>query len=141
MPSLSRNLPSMRIISPKDAVFEKIESSLAAAKDTSQLEVLAGIDCDDEDLDNQRELGDEDPIATIELIVQWLPDSGEGILDWFYVRVSGMDADPPEVEHGGALLAFNCKGEEPDLDTLITHATDALNQSVDWAEFELEEDV
>ncbi len=130
----------MRIITPKDAVFEKIESVLASRKDDTQLEVLAGIDCDEEDLNNQHELGEEDPIATIELIVQWLPETGEGLLDWFYVRVSGMDEDPPAVEHGGALLAFNAQGEEPDLDTLIEHAVARLNQSIAWAEFELDED-
>ncbi|MCP5534915.1 MAG: hypothetical protein H7A51_01640 [Akkermansiaceae bacterium] len=130
----------MRIISTKDAVYPKIEESLAARKDDTQLEVLAGIDCDDEDLANQREAGDDDPIATIELIVQWLPETGEGILDWFFVRESGIDDDPPEVEHGGPLLAFNSQGEEPDLDQLIDEAVAALNESVTWAEFELEED-
>ena len=130
----------MRIISTKDAVYPKIEESLAARKDDTQLEVLAGIDCDDEDLANQREAGDDDPIATIELIVQWLPETGEGILDWFFVRESGIDDDPPEVEHGGPLLAFNSQGEEPDLDQLIDEAVAALNDSVTWAEFELEED-
>ena len=131
----------MRIISPKDVVFQKIESSLDERKDETLLEVLAGIDCDDQDMANQRELGDEDPIATIELIVQWLPESGEGILDWFYVRLSGIDDDPPAVEHGGPLLGFNCEGHEPDLDMLIEHAVTALNASIEWAEFELEEDV
>lgn len=131
----------MRIISPKDAVFQKIESSLGDHKDETQLEVIAGIDCDEEDMDNQRELGDEDPVATIELIVQWLPDTGEGILDWFYVRLSGINNDPPDVEHGGPLLAFNCEGQEPDLDLLIHDSVAALNESVGWAEFELEEDV
>ncbi len=131
----------MRIISPKDAVFQKIESSLGDHKDETQLEVIAGIDCDEEDMANQRELGDEDPVATIELIVQWLPKTGEGILDWFYVRISGINNDPPEVEHGGPLLAFNSEGEEPDLDLLIHDSVAALNESVGWAEFELEEDV
>lgn len=131
----------MRIISPKDVVFQKIESSLDERKDETLLEVLAGIDCDDQDMANQRELGDEDPIATIELIVQWLPESGEGVLDWFYVRLSGIDDDPPAVEHGGPLLGFNCEGQEPDLDMLIEHAVTALNASIEWAEFELEEDV
>ena len=131
----------MRIISPKDAVFQKIESSLSEHKGDTCLEVLAGIDCDEQDMGTQRELGDEDPIATIELIVQWLPQTGEGILDWFFVRLSGVDTDPPEVEHGGALLAFNCEGQEPDLDLLIDNSVAALNESVDWAEFELEEDV
>jgi hypothetical protein len=131
----------MRIISPKDAVFQKIESSLGDHKDDTQLEVIAGIDCDEEDMANQRELGDEDPVATIELIVQWLPSTGEGILDWFYVRISGIDNDPPAVEHGGPLLAFNCEGKEPDLDLLIHDSVEALNESVGWAEFELEEDV
>ena len=131
----------MRIISPKDAVFQKIESSLSEHKGDTCLEVLAGIDCDEKDMGTQRELGDEDPIATIELIVQWLPQTGEGILDWFFVRLSGVDTDPPEVEHGGALLAFNCEGQEPDLDLLIDNSVAALNDSVDWAEVELEEDV
>ncbi len=131
----------MRIISPKDAVFQKIESSLGDHKDDTQLEVIAGIDCDEEDMANQRELGDEDPVATIELIVQWLPATGEGILDWFYVRNSGINNDPPAVEHGGPLLAFNCEGKEPDLDLLIHDSVAALNESVGWAEFELEEDV
>lgn len=131
----------MRIISPKDAVFGKIESSLGEHKDDTRLEVLAGIDCDEQDMATQRELGDEDPVASIELIVQWLPQTGEGILDWFFVRLSGVDQDPPEVEHGGPLLAFNCEGREPDLDLLIDNSVAALNESVDWAEFELEEDV
>lgn len=130
----------MRIISTKDAVFPKIEESLGNRKDDTQLEVLAGIDCDEEDLANQNDAGDEDPIATIELIVQWLPETGEGILDWFFVRVSGIDADPPAVEHGGSLLAFNSEGEEPDLDQLIDGAVTALNETVSWAEFELEEE-
>ncbi len=130
----------MRIIPIKDAVFEKIEDALSERQEETQLEVLAGIDCDEQDLANQNELGDEDPIATIELIVQWLPDTGEGVLDWFFVRVSGMEANPPEVQHGGPLLGFNCQGEEPDLDALIQGAVDALNQAVEWAEFELDED-
>lgn len=131
----------MRIITPKDAVFQKIEASLGEQKDDTQLEVLAGIDCDEEDMANQRELGDDDPVATIELIVQWLPKTGEGILDWFFVRLSGIDQDPPAIEHGGALLGFNSEGQEPDLDALIDGAVNALNESVSWAEFELEEDV
>jgi hypothetical protein len=130
----------MRIITPNDAVFQKIEASLGEHKDDTQLEVLAGIDCDEEDMANQRELGDEDPVATIELIVQWLPTTSEGILDWFFVRLSGIDSDPPAIEHGGPLLGFNCEGKEPDLDTLIDGAVTALNESVSWAEFELEED-
>ena len=130
----------MRIIPIKDAVFEKIEDALSERQEETQLEVLAGIDCDEQDLANQNELGDEDPIATIELIVQWLPDTGEGVLDWFFVRVSGMEANPPEVQHGGPLLGFNCQGEEPDLDALIQGAVDALNLAVEWAEFELDED-
>ncbi len=130
----------MRIISIKDAVFQKIEASLDARKEDTQLEALAGIDCDQEDMANQRELGDEDPVVTIELIVQWLPDSGEGILDWFQVRESNAEKDPPTVEHGGPLLAFNSEGKEPDLDLLIDNAVKELNESITWAEFELEED-
>ncbi|BDS08342.1 hypothetical protein NT6N_33820 [Oceaniferula spumae] len=130
----------MRIISTKDAVFEKIENALSGRQEKTQLEALAGIDCDEQDLANQQELGDEDPVATIELIAQWLPDTGEGILDWFYVRVSGVDADPPQIEHGGPLLAFNSQGKAPDLDILIEDAVTALNETIEWAEFELEED-
>ena len=130
----------MRIISIKDAVFQKIEASLDARKEDTQLEALAGIDCDQEDMANQRELGDEDPVVTIELIVQWLPDSGEGILDWFQVRESNAEKDPPTVEHGGPLLAFNSEDKEPDLDLLIDNAVKELNESITWAEFELEED-
>ena len=130
----------MRIISTKDSVFEKIEDALSERQEDTQLEPLAGIDCDDQDIANQRELGDEDPIATIELIAQWIPDTGEGILDWFYVRVSGIDTDPPEIQHGGPLLAFNSGNTEPDLDQLIDGAVTALNKAIDWAEFELDED-
>ena len=136
----SSTVPPMRIIPTKDAVFEKIEDALSERQEETQLEVLAGIDCDKEDLANQSELGDEDPVATIELIVQWLPDTGEGVLDWFFVRVSGMETNPPDVQHGGPLLGFNCQGEEPDLDALIQNAVGALNQAVEWAEFELDED-
>ncbi|MBK1829143.1 hypothetical protein JIN77_00255 [Verrucomicrobiaceae bacterium R5-34] len=129
----------MRIIPTKDAVFEKIENSLGSQQENTQLETLAGIDCDEEDLENQRELGDEDPIVTIELIAQWLPETGEGILDWFYLRLSGAQADPPLIEHGGALLAFNTQGKAPDLDILIDDAVKSLNDSIEWAEFELDE--
>lgn len=130
----------MRIIPIKDSVFEKIEDALSERQEDTQLEPLAGIDCDEQDLAAQRELGDEDPIATIELIAQWIPDTGEGILDWFYVRESGIESDPPEIEHGGPLLGFNSQEAEPDLDQLIEGAVQALNQAVDWAEFELDED-
>ena len=130
----------MRIITNKDAVFPKIEEALEARKEETQIETLAGIDCDELDIANQEDLGEEDPIATIELIVQWLPDTGEGMIDWFFVRVSTISKDPPEVEHGGALLAFNSKDEEPDLDLLIEHAVNELNETVAWAEFELDED-
>jgi len=111
----------MRIISTKDAVFQKIEESLGSQQEQTQLETLAGIDCDEEDLQNQRELGDEDPIVTIELIAQWLPE-------------------PPEIEHGGPLLAFNTQGQAPDLDILIEDAVKSLNEAVAWAEFELDEE-
>ena len=130
----------MRIIATKDAVFQKIEEALGSRQEDTQLETLAGIDCDEEDLENQRELGEEDPIVTIELIAQWLPDTGEGILDWFYLRVSGAQTDPPEIEHGGPLLAFNTQGKTPDLDILIEDAVKALNGAVEWAEFELDEE-
>ena len=128
----------MRIISKKEAVFEKIETQLNARTDDAELEVLAGIDCDEIDIANQEDLGEEDPVVTIELIVRWLPDTGEGLVDWFCVRVSGADIDPPEVEHAGSLIAFNSKDEEPDVDLLVEQAVTALNETVAWAEFELE---
>jgi len=131
----------MRIISTKDAVFSKVEDSLSERQEDTQLEFLAGIDCDEQDFDNQRALGAEDPIASIELIAQWLPETGEGLLDWFFVRASDMDSKEPNIEHGGALLAFNTEDESPDLDQLIDQAVEALNEAVQWAEFELEEEV
>lgn len=134
-------LPPMRMIPTHDAVFEKVEASLETQQDNVQLEPLAGIDCDQQDLDNQTELGEEDPIVTVEIIARWLPETGEGILDWFYLRQSGEHSDPPPIEHGGPLLAFNSQGEEPDLEILIEQAVEKLNQVVSWAEFELEEDV
>ena len=130
----------MRVIPTNDAVFAKIEAVLGERKEEAELQVLAGIDCDELDIANQEKLGDEDPVATIELIVQWLPETGEGVIDWFYVRVSGMKSDPPEVEHGGALLAFNTEGKEPDIELFVEHAVEELNETVTWAEFELEED-
>ncbi len=130
----------MRIISKKEAVFEKIETQLNLRSDDAELEVLAGIDCDELDIANQEDLGEEDPVVTIELIVRWLPDTGEGLVDWFCVRVSGSEIEPPEVEHAGTLLAFNSKEEEPDIDELVTRAVTELNESVAWAEFELEEE-
>ncbi len=130
----------MRIISPKDAVFSKIEASLADRQEEIELEFLAGIDCDDLDIANQQDLGDNDPIATIELVAQWLPETGEGLLDWFYLRVSQMEDKDPEIQHGGSLLAFNAENKIPDLDALIDKAVKALNEEIKWAEFELEED-
>ena len=130
----------MRIISKKEAVFEKIETQLNLRSDDAELEVLAGIDCDELDIANQEDLGEEDPVVTIELIVRWLPDTGEGLVDWFCVRVSGSEVEPPEVEHAGTLIAFNSKEEEPDVDELVTRAVTELNESVAWAEFELEEE-
>ncbi|NWK56097.1 hypothetical protein HW115_10790 [Verrucomicrobiaceae bacterium N1E253] len=131
----------MRIIPTNDAVFEKVETSLDAHQNDVELEPLAGIDCDEQDLENQRKLGDEDPIVTVEIIARWLPETSEGILDWFYLRQSGEKQDPPPIEHGGPLLAFNSKGEEPDLDILVDNAVTRLNESITWAEFELEEEV
>jgi len=131
----------MRIISTKDAVFSKIEDSLSERQEDTQLEFLAGIDCDEQDFENQRELGAEDPIASIELIAQWLPETGEGLLDWFFVRASEMNSKDPNIEHGGALLAFNTQEAAPDLDKLIDKAVETLNASIQWAEFELEEEV
>ena len=137
-----RNLQTdMRIISTKDAVFSKIEDALSERQEDIQLEFLAGIDCDEQDFENQRDLGAEDPIASIELVAQWLPETGEGLLDWFFVRLSAIDADPPQIELGGPLLAFNTEDKTPDLDQLIEKTVETLNTAVNWAEFELEEEV
>ena len=131
----------MRIISTKDAVFSKIEDALSERQEDIQPEFLAGIDCDDQDFANQRALGIEDPIASIEIIAQWLPDTGEGLLDWYFIRHSDMGNKEPNIEHGGALLAFNAEGDTPDLDKLIDNAVKILNESIQWAEFELEEEL
>ncbi|MBK1792561.1 hypothetical protein [Persicirhabdus sediminis] len=130
----------MRIISIKDAVYAKIEETLGENQDATELENIAGIDCDEDDIALQRELGSEDPAVAIELIVQWHEEFQEGILDWFYLPESQADSDKPDIMHGGALLAFNYKDSKLDFDKLIEEAIPALNEACEWAEFELDED-
>ncbi len=131
----------MQIISIDSKEFDDIADQLGEEPDDSNLEFMGGIDCDEDDRNTQREDGDEDPIATIELIAQCSLDSTFGIVDWFYSRESTADKEEPVVEHGGALLAFR-KGKddkEIDFDALLPHALEELNKSITWAEFAFEE--
>lgn len=120
--------------------YSDIEELLGENPDATQLEMLAGIDCDEEDIEAQRENGDDDPMATIELIAQWNPDTKEGILDWYFARESTIDDEEPVIEHGGPLFAFRYTTEEPELDDLLEKAVPALNDAVDWAEFALNDE-
>jgi hypothetical protein len=120
--------------------YADIEELLGENPDLTQLEMLAGIDCDEEDIEAQRENGDDDPMATIELIAQWNPDTKEGILDWYFARESTINDEEPVIEHGGPLFAFRYTTEEPELEDLLEKAVPALNESVDWAEFALNDE-
>lgn len=105
--------------------------------DETALEPVAGIDCPAEDIKAQRKDGDDDPIVTIELIAQWVPEGQQGILDWFFVRESGQSEKEPDIQHGGPLFAFAYAGDDPDFDALLPDAVKTLNQQIDFVEFEL----
>lgn len=130
----------MIIIEKASEEYTVIEELLGENPDSTQLEIVAGIDCDDEDIDAQREAGEEDPMATIELIAQWNPNTKEGILDWYFARESTIGEEEPTIEHGGPLLAFSYATDEPDLDVLLDDAVPALNAAVEWAEFQLDDE-
>lgn len=127
----------MQIIEKTAKEYTVIEELLGEHQDSAQLDMVAGIDCDEEDIETQREDGVEDPMATIELIAQWNPNTKEGILDWYFARESTINDEEPEVIHGGPLFAFRYTEKEPDLDGLLEDAVPALNDAVDWAEFQL----
>lgn len=130
----------MQIIETATEEYSAIEELLGEHPDSIQVEIVAGIDCDEDDIDAQSEAGDEDPMITIELIAHWNPNTKEGILDWYCSRASSEGQDEPDIEHGGPLLAFRYTEEEPDLDALLDPAIPALNDSVVWAEFQLGEE-
>ncbi|MFC5049036.1 hypothetical protein ACFPK9_15760 [Rubritalea spongiae] len=130
----------MEIVKRTSQDYTDIEEILGENPDATQLEMLAGIDCDAEDIEAQRQAGEEDPMAAIELIAQWNPDTKEGILDWYFARESTIDDDEPAIEHGGPLFAFRFTSDEPDLEMLIEKAVPALSEAVEWAEFTLDEE-
>ena len=128
------------IIFPNEDDFIDIHELLNKHADRCEVDMLAGIECDEEDLENQRRLGDEDPIAILEIAVQWDDTEKIGIVDWAFARESALEQEEPEAEHGGALLAFRYHGKEPDFDKLLVHAVPRLNKEVRWANFETEEE-
>lgn len=130
----------MQIIAKDTEAFNRIEELLGEHPESTELELVAGIDCDADDIETQREGGDDDPMATIELIAQWNPNTKEGVLDWYCGRESTINDEEPEVEPGGSLLGFSYEGEAPDLDALLDDAIPQLNAAVEWAEFELNEE-
>lgn len=130
----------MKIISKESADFGDIEELVGENPDVLEIEMVAGIDCDDEDMATQREEGDENPIATLDLVAQWNPNVCEGVLDWYFVRAADIDQEEPEICHGGALLAFKYETKTPDLDLLLDEAVRVLNEEVSWAEFEIGEE-
>lgn len=117
-----------------------VEEVLVENSDDTNIEMVAGIDCDDEDIERQESDGIEDPMATIELIAQWNPDTKEGILDWYYTLVSGEAEEEPEIFLGGPLLGFRYTSKEPDFEQLLEPAVSELNEVVEWAEFHLSDD-
>lgn len=120
--------------------YADIEELLGENPEVTELEMLAGIDCDEGDVEAQRENGDEDPMATIELIAQWNADTKEGILDWYFARESTINDEEPVIEHGGPLFGFRYTSDEPDFESILEFAVPALNESVDWAEFALNDE-
>ncbi|MFC4994553.1 hypothetical protein [Rubritalea tangerina] len=130
----------MTIIEKGTEAFSVIEELLGEYPDSTEYEGVTGIDCDEDDLEAQRQDGDDDPMAIIEVIAHWNPNTKEGILDWYFARESTVNDAEPNIEHGGPLLAFRYDSDEPDLDNLLEAAVPALNDSVEWAEFQLNDD-
>lgn len=137
---VSRHGEGMEIVKRTSQDYTDIEEVLGENPEATQLEMLAGIDCDAEDIETQRENGEEDPMAAIELIAQWNSETKEGILDWYFARESTIQDEEPTIEHGGPLFAFRFTTEEPDLESLIELAVPALSDAVEWAEFTLGEE-
>ena len=126
------------IIFPNEEDFITIHNTLAQSGEETQVDILAGIECDDEDKAAQAEKGDEDPIAVLEVVIQWDAPQRVGIVDWFFVRESSTLEKEPNIEHGGPLLAFRYAGEEPDFNHLLQHAVPRLNKTISWANFDTE---
>ena len=130
----------MHVTPLDDPNYLLIEELLADDPEETELDVIAGIDCDEDDLTNQRELGDENPVHTLELIAQWSPEGKQGLLDLFVVRESGLDLGEEGIEHNGSLFGFCYEGDHPNLDLLLPRAVEALNERLEWAEFALDEE-
>lgn len=130
----------MEIIEKDSTAFIDIEDLLAEHPQSTKLEAVTGIDCDEEDMEAQRAEGIEDPMATIELFAQWNPNTKEGVLDWYYLSESNLGDPDSNVDHGGSLFAFRYTDKDPDFETLLTHAVEALNEVMEWAEFALDSD-
>ncbi len=131
------------------SVYSEIEKLLEEDPEASSLEIIAEIECDEEDIELQAEDDSNDPIASLHLIAQWHPAAQGGILDWFFLPLSaiqelGEDADEAELAerlmHGGSLFAFRYEGQEPDLDSLLQPAVNALNETISWAEFAIDDE-
>ncbi len=127
------------IIFPNEDDFSDIHDLLAEAQDETKFDILAGIECDEDDRQTQMEQGDADPIAVLEIVLQWHEESHSGIVDWFFARMSTIEDEEPNIEHGGPLLAFRYVGDEPDYDALLKHAVPRLNHEIRWASFDTEE--
>lgn len=130
----------MKTIEKSTEEYEVIEELLGEHPETVQVEMVGGLECDEDDMDAQRELGDTDPIVALDLVAHWNPNTKEGILDWYCTRESTAEDEEPDIEHGGPLLAFRYDSAEPDLDSLLDDAAAALNETIKWAEFQLGED-
>lgn len=127
------------IVFPNEEDFADIHETLADAEDNTKFDMLAGIECDEDDKKTQIEQGDKDPIAVLEIVLQWHEESNVGIVDWFFARESTIEDEEPNIEHGGPLLAFRYTGDEPDYDALLKHAVPRLNNEIRWASFDTEE--
>lgn len=131
------------------SIYSEIEKLLEEDPEASELDVIAEIECDEEDIEFQSEEGTEDPIASLHLIAQWHPAAQRGILDWFFLPLSailelGESANEAELAerlmHGGSLFAFKYEGQEPDLESLLEPAVGKLNETVSFAEFALDDE-
>ncbi|WP_156817089.1 hypothetical protein [Rubritalea marina] len=120
--------------------YMDVEELLGENPEDTNIEMVTGIDCDDEDIERQEADGVEDPMSTIELIAQWNPDTKEGILDWYYTCVSAEAEEEPDIHHGGPLIGFRYTTEAPEFDELLNPAVEQLNEVVEWAEFHLNEE-
>lgn len=130
----------MEIVTTDSEDYQNIEALLAEYPDSTEVELVDEIACDEEGLEIQREDGEEDPMAYIQVVAQYNPNTKEGILDWCFMRESSLDKDDPNVELGGSLFGFRYKEETPDLDELIQLAIPHLNEMVSWAEFVFDEE-